>query len=75
LFSGFWYLSSLKTRFCEIRLPKPAPVKAFGGIKIKKITRYPPQTPKRSNRKMPAKLYFGAEIHTADPAREPARKQ
>jgi hypothetical protein len=62
LLSIFWYLSSLKTIFCEIRLRRPAPVKAFGGIAIKKYFRDPPSKPKRPDRRMPAKLYFGGEI-------------
>jgi len=54
----------LTTRFCEIRFPKPAPDKAFGGIKIKKITPDPPGTQERLFRRMLSDLYFDGEIHT-----------
>jgi hypothetical protein len=63
LFSGFWYLSSLKTRFCEIHFPRSAPSKPFGGIQIKKSRQIRPGAQNARYRKKLAKLYFGDEIH------------
>jgi hypothetical protein len=54
----------LKTGFCEIRFPRPAPVKAFGVIRIKKITQDPPERPEALDVRCPTKLYFLEEIHT-----------
>jgi len=63
----------LTTRFCKIRLAKPAPDKAFGGIKIKKYLLKSAPDAKTLLCKMPTELYFGGEIHTSrplDPAQE-----
>jgi hypothetical protein len=53
----------LKTGFCEIRRPKPAPVKAFAGIAIKKIRQIRPEGQNGSHREKPSELYFDGEIH------------
>jgi hypothetical protein len=41
LLSIFWYLSSLKTRFCKVRFRKPALGKGFRGVAKKFDARSP----------------------------------
>jgi hypothetical protein len=65
----------LTTRFCEIRFPEPAPVKAFGGIEIKKNLAISASNPKRFCPGMLSEIYFGGEIHTQKWPGEPDPKE
>jgi hypothetical protein len=56
----------LKTGFCEIRFPKPAPVKASGGITIKQTREILPRKPETLLLQPVAKVYFHGDIHTND---------